>query len=219
MKPPFRADHVGSLLRPEALLESREQWKNEALSADDLRRREDAAIAEVVKKQEAIGIKSVTDGEFRRESFHFDFIDRIGGIVTNFTIGRAILQGEKTKQGGEKQVPLTVEIVDRMMRPTGGIEVENFKYLKTQAGPDSTPKVTVPSPTMTHFRGGRDAIDREAYPDMERFLRRSGAPVPRRNRGSGRRRLPLHPVRRHQPGLSVRQQDARGRAGARRRSR
>ena len=170
MKAPFRADHVGSLLRPESLLESRERWKDEALGGDELRQLEDAAIADVVKKQEAVGLSAVTDGEFRRESFHFDFISRIGGVETNFTIGRAILQGEKTKAGGEKQAPLTVDVVDRMTRPAGGIEVESFKYLKTQAGPDSTPKVTMPSPTMTHFRGGRNAISREAYPDMDDFF-------------------------------------------------
>ncbi|MCY4067330.1 MAG: 5-methyltetrahydropteroyltriglutamate--homocysteine S-methyltransferase, partial [Rhodospirillaceae bacterium] len=161
MKLPFRADHVGSLLRPESLLEARERWKDEALGPDELRQREDAAIAEAVRKQEAVGLKSVTDGEYRRESFHFDFISRIGGIETNFTIGRAFLQGEKTKAGGEKQAPLTVDVVGRMVRPAEGIEVENFHYLQTQVGPDSTAKVTMPSPTMTKFRVGRDEIDRE----------------------------------------------------------
>ena len=170
MKPPFRADHVGSLLRPDSLLEAREQWKTEAIGPEELRQRENAAIADVVGKQEAAGLKSVTDGEYRRESFHFDFIDRIGGIKTNFTIRRAFLQGEKTKAGGEKQAPLTVDVVDRMVRPPGGIEVDNFRYLKAQIGPDSTAKVTMPSPTMTHFRGGREAIDRAAYPEMEDFF-------------------------------------------------
>ncbi len=170
MKPPFRADHVGSLLRPESLLDAREQWKSGALDAEALRRREDEAIAAIVGKQEAVGLRSVTDGEFRRESFHVDFISRIGGVETNFTIGRAFLQGEQTKAGGEKQAPLTVEIRDRMTRPAGGIEVENFRYLQTRAGPQSTAKVTMPSPTMTHFRGGREAISREAYPEMADFF-------------------------------------------------
>jgi len=170
MKPPFRADHVGSLLRPESLLKSREDWKSDAIDDTELRAREDAAIADVVKKQEAVGIRSVTDGEYRRESFHFDFISKIGGIQTNFTIKGAFAQGEKTKEGGEKQVPLTVDVVDRMQRPDAGIEVENFKYLQSQAGPDSVPKVTMPSPTMTHFRGGREAISREAYPELDDFF-------------------------------------------------
>lgn len=170
MTSPFRADHVGSLLRPDSLLNAREEWKADRLSDNDLREQENAAIAEAVKKQESVGIKSVTDGEYRRESFHFDFISKIGGIETNFTLKGAFAQGEKTKAGGEKQVPLTVDIVDRMQRPEGGIEVENFKYLKSQAGPESTPKVTMPSPTMTHFRGGREAISRDAYPELEDFF-------------------------------------------------
>ena len=170
MKPPFRADHVGSLLRPDSLLEAREQWKADQIGDAELHALEDAAIADVVKKEEAVGIRSVTDGEYRRESFHFDFISKIGGIQTNFTIKGAFAQGEKTKGGGEKQVPLTVDVVDRMERPAGGIEVENFKYLKSKASPESVPKITMPSPTMTHFRGGREAISREAYPEMEDFF-------------------------------------------------
>ena len=170
MKPPFRADHVGSLLRPDSLLSAREQWKADQLDDAALRALEDAAIGDVVKKQEAAGIRSVTDGEYRRESFHFDFISKIGGIETNFTIKGAFAQGEKTKEGGEKQVPLTVDVVGRMERPAGGIEVENFRYLQSQAGDGSVPKITMPSPTMTHFRGGREAISREAYPEMDDFF-------------------------------------------------
>lgn len=170
MKGPFRADHVGSLLRPESLLEKREEWKAEKISDADLRDYENGCVADIVKKEQAVGIKSVTDGEFRRESFHFDFINQIGGIETNFTLKGAFAQGEKTKAGGEKAVPLTVEIKDRMTLPEAGIGVENYKYLASVASGDSTPKVTMPSPTMTHFRGGRDAISRDAYPDLEDFF-------------------------------------------------
>jgi len=170
MKGPFRADHVGSLLRPEALLEKREEWKQDKISIGALRRFEDKCIADIVKKQEAIGIKSVTDGEFRRESFHFDFIDQIIGIETNFTLKGAFEQGEKTRAGGEKMVPLTVEIKDRMVLPHKGINIHNYRYLHAVAGSGSVPKMTMPSPTMTHFRGGRDAISKEAYPDMDRFF-------------------------------------------------
>ena len=170
MKGPFRADHVGSLLRPESLLEKREEWKQDKISIGALRRFEDKCIADIVKKQEAIGIKSVTDGEFRRESFHFDFIDQIIGIETNFTLKGAFEQGEKTRAGGEKMVPLTVEIKDRMVLPHKGINIHNYRYLHAVAGSGSVPKVTMPSPTMTHFRGGRDAISKEAYPDMDRFF-------------------------------------------------
>jgi 5-methyltetrahydropteroyltriglutamate--homocysteine methyltransferase len=170
MKGPFRADHVGSLLRPEVLLEKREAWKMDTVSDAELRTLEDECIAEIIKKEEEIGIKSVTDGEYRRESFHFDFINEIGGINTNFTVKGAFAQGEKTKGGGEKAVPLTVEIVDRMELPEGGIGVENFKYVASKASSQSIPKITMPSPTMTHFRGGRDAISRSAYPEMEQFF-------------------------------------------------
>jgi 5-methyltetrahydropteroyltriglutamate--homocysteine methyltransferase len=170
MKGPFRADHVGSLLRPESLLEKREAWKAETISDTDLRNYENDCIADIVKKEQAAGIKSVTDGEYRRESFHFDFINQIGGIETNFTLKGAFAQGEKTKAGGEKAVPLTVEIKDKMTLPTAGIGVENFKYLASVAGEGTTPKVTMPSPTMTHFRGGREAISQDAYPDLDMFF-------------------------------------------------
>ena len=170
MKGPFRADHVGSLLRPESLLDKREEWKADKISDADLRDYENGCIADIVKKEQDIGIKSVTDGEFRRESFHFDFINEIGGIKTNFNLKSAFAQGEKTKAGGEKAVPLTVDITDRMTLPAQGIGVENYRYLASVAGGDTTPKVTMPSPTMTHFRGGRDAISRDAYPELDDFF-------------------------------------------------
>ncbi|NKB19224.1 MAG: 5-methyltetrahydropteroyltriglutamate--homocysteine S-methyltransferase [Alphaproteobacteria bacterium] len=170
MKGPFRADHVGSLLRPESLLEKREEWKQDKISDADLRDYENECIAGIVKQEEAAGIKSVTDGEYRRESFHFDFINQIGGIKTNFTLKNAFAQGEKTKAGGDKAVPLTVEITEKMTLPAEGIGVENYKYLASVAADGTTPKVTMPSPTMTHFRGGRDAISRDAYPDMGDFF-------------------------------------------------
>jgi 5-methyltetrahydropteroyltriglutamate--homocysteine methyltransferase len=170
MKGPFRADHVGSLLRPESLLKKREAWKAENISDAELRDYENECIAAIVKKEQAAGIKSVTDGEYRRESFHFDFINQIGGIETNFTLKGAFAQGEKTKAGGEKAVPLTVEIKDKMTLPAAGIGVENFKYLASVADQGTTPKVTMPSPTMTHFRGGREAISQDAYPDLDMFF-------------------------------------------------
>jgi 5-methyltetrahydropteroyltriglutamate--homocysteine methyltransferase len=170
MKGPFRADHVGSFLRPDSLLEKREAWKEEKITDAELRAAEDECIADIVKKERDAGILSVTDGEYRRESFHFDFIDKIDGISTNFNLKSAFAQGEKTKAGGDKAVPLTVEITRKMALPPEGIGVENYKYLASVAGPGTTPKVTMPSPTMTHFRGGRDAIDRDAYPEMADFF-------------------------------------------------
>ena len=170
MKGPFRADHVGSLLRPASLLQKREEWKAGKVSEAVLRDYENECITEIVKREQEVGIGAVTDGEFRRESFHFDFINKIRGIETNFTLKGAFEQGEQTKAGGEKMVPLTVEIKDRMSLPSEGIGVENFKYLASVAEEGATPKVTMPSPTMTHFRGGREAISRDAYPEMDLFF-------------------------------------------------
>ncbi len=140
-------------------------------------------------------MRSVTDGEYRRESFHFDFISKIDGIQTNFTIRGAFAQGEKTRKGGEKQVPLTVEVVDRMQRPARGIEVENSRYLQSRADPNSAPKITIPSPTMTHFRGGRDAINRETCPEMADFFADFSSLYRQEDYRSCRLRLPLRPVR------------------------
>ena len=170
MKGPFRADHVGSFLRPEALLSKRDEWKKDKITDAELRRAEDNFIREIVAKEEQFGLLSVTDGEFRRESFHFDFINEISAIKTNFTLKGAFAQGEKTKSGGDKAVPLTVEITDKMELPPGGIGVENFKFLSSVSGKGTTPKITMPSPTMTHFRGGREAISKLAYPELESFF-------------------------------------------------
>jgi len=167
-KPPFRADHVGSLLRPEALLAARQRWKADEMTLDELRVEEDKYIKDVVKLQEDVGLQSITDGEFRRETFHADFLSKIEGIESNFDFKQAVKIGEQAKDGQTKQTPFLPIIKDKMRRPAGGIEVENFKYLKSLT--DRTPKTTVPSPTMTHFRGGRDAISKDAYPEMADFF-------------------------------------------------
>jgi 5-methyltetrahydropteroyltriglutamate--homocysteine methyltransferase len=167
-EPPFRADHVGSLLRPDALLAARERWKADEMTLDELRVEEDKHIKDVVKLQESVGLQSITDGEFRRETFHADFLSKIDGIESNFDFKAAVKIGEKAKDGQTKQTPFLPIIKDKMRRPAGGIEVENFKYLKSLT--DRTPKVAMPSPTMTHFRGGRDAISKDAYPEMDDFF-------------------------------------------------
>lgn len=162
--PPFRADHVGSLLRPPALLESREKWKAGEIDARTLRETENACIAEVVQLQEQAGIKAVTDGEFRRENFHRDFIDKIGGVEF-----RAMMPpGSEGQSHDPAKAPFVALVGERMSRPDDGIEVENFRYLASLT--EATPKVAIPSPTMTHFRGGREAISREAYPEIEDFF-------------------------------------------------
>lgn len=167
-KAPFRADHVGSLLRPESLLAAREKWIAGTLSLDELHELEDAAIKDAVKLQEDVGLQAITDGEFRRESFHVDFIQKIGGIDAPWDFGATVKLAEDNQTTKQGRAPFVPKVVDRMSRPEGGIEVENFKYLKSTTS--RTPKLCIPSPTMTHFRGGRDAISRDAYPEMEDFF-------------------------------------------------
>ncbi|HEU4616466.1 MAG TPA: 5-methyltetrahydropteroyltriglutamate--homocysteine S-methyltransferase [Gammaproteobacteria bacterium] len=158
-RPPFRADHVGSLLRPRSLLELRERAARGEVSPAALRAHEDECIRAVVSLQESIGLEGISDGEYRRESFHGDFMRRIEGVAFELaTPGRASLAGG----------PFVAVVSKRMRRPAGGIEVENFRYLRSLTA--RTPKQTIPSPTMAHFRGGRETIDAGAYPDMSEFF-------------------------------------------------
>ena len=165
-RPPFRADHVGSLLRPDELLRARERWRAGEITLDELRSAEDEHIKHAVRLQENTGVKTVTDGEYRRENFHFDFLDKVIGV----DFRRMMPEGSEGKASQEDldKAPFVAYITDPMERPAGGIEVENFRYVNSLT--DATVKITIPSPTMTHFRGGRDAISRDAYPEMEGFF-------------------------------------------------
>jgi 5-methyltetrahydropteroyltriglutamate--homocysteine methyltransferase len=162
LTPPFRADQVGSLLRPPALLAAREQHKRGGLSAVDLRRVEDAAIRDVVKMQEDLGLQSITDGEFRRGLWHMDFVcdfanvEQTAGIPIKF----------HSEQGDIEFCPPGVKITGRLARPHP-IFVDDFTFLKSIA--HATPKITIPSPSVLHFRGGRKAIDTATYPDLDEF--------------------------------------------------
>ena len=167
-KGPYRFDHVGSFLRPPKLLEAREQESRGVISSEDLRDAEDSAIKDIVKLQEDVGLLAITDGEFRRESFHVDFLHKLINVTSNWDFDKAVSLGEKNTAGVEKNMPLIPYINGQIKRPTGGIEVENYKY--TSSLTDRQVKVTLPSPTMTHFRGGRDAVDRDTYPDMDDFF-------------------------------------------------
>ncbi len=162
-KGPFRADHVGSLQRPAWLLDARTRFKKGEISAAELRAEEDKAIAGAVKMQEDIGLQSITDGEYRRENFHFDFLDKIGGV----DFRRMMPEGSEGKSIDPEKAPFVAFITERMKRPAAGIEVENYKVVAGLT--NRTPKITIPSPTMTHFRGGRNAIDKTAYPEMKDF--------------------------------------------------
>ena len=158
--PPFRADHVGSFLRPKFLLDARDRKAKGEISADQLRAVEDKAIAEIVRFQEDVGLQSITDGEFRRTYFHIDFLDQLGGVKTDIPV-------TITKPDGTQELAPPVMRVTGKVRHAKDIQRADFEYLKSQLSPGHTPKVTIPSPTMLHFRGGRAGISREAYPELE----------------------------------------------------
>jgi 5-methyltetrahydropteroyltriglutamate--homocysteine methyltransferase len=161
-RPPFRADHVGSFLRPKRLLDARAQHKEGTLSAEGLRAVEDDAITEIVKFQQDVGLKSITDGEFRRTYFHIDFLEQLGGVKTDIPV-------MVTKPDGTQELaPPVMRVVDKV-RHVKDIQVADFKYLKSQVKEGLTPKVTIPSPTMLHFRGGRAGISKQHYPELEPF--------------------------------------------------
>jgi 5-methyltetrahydropteroyltriglutamate--homocysteine methyltransferase len=167
-RPPFRADHVGSFLRPRYLLDAREQHAAGAISAAQLREVEDRAIAEIVRFQADVGLQSITDGEFRRTYFHIDFLDQLGGVKTDVPV--TIVRPD----GSEELAPPAMRVVGPV-RHVKDIQRADFDYLKSQVdalgagagGLPLTPKVTIPSPTMLHFRGGRAGISREAYPELD----------------------------------------------------
>jgi 5-methyltetrahydropteroyltriglutamate--homocysteine methyltransferase len=158
MPPPYRADQVGSLLRPAALAEARRRWKQGTLGAERLKEMEDDAIRVVVSKQEALGLRAVTDGEFRRDWWHLDFLAQLEGVTTKENPG--------PKFGGTEEQPPIATVTGKVgcAKP---IMTEHFAYLKSVA--KATPKFTIPSPSMLHLRGGRGAISRDAYPDLGAF--------------------------------------------------
>jgi 5-methyltetrahydropteroyltriglutamate--homocysteine methyltransferase len=163
--PPFRADHVGSLLRPPELLKARAEHEAGRLPAADLRTAEDKAIRDGVKLQRDLGLHGVTDGEMRRGSWHMDFLYQIGGVS----------HSDRRLHIEFKNAAGTVEFSPTAHRVTGKLGLDkvifgdDFAYLKSVAGKGVTPKLTIPSPSMLHYRGGRAAIDQAAYPDMEPF--------------------------------------------------
>jgi 5-methyltetrahydropteroyltriglutamate--homocysteine methyltransferase len=161
IKPPFRADHVGSLLRPKHLLEARDRLDKGEITAAELRRIEDAAIRHAVKRQEDVGLKSITDGEFRRRSWHMDFICRIGGVVTAGTQVRPF-HNEKGDVKNEIEVPKVVGRL-RLEQP---IFAGDFQFLKSIT--KATPKFSIPSPSMLHGLGST-LEDKSVYADPEDF--------------------------------------------------
>jgi 5-methyltetrahydropteroyltriglutamate--homocysteine methyltransferase len=163
-KPPFRADHVGSLLRPAMLLKAREDFAAGRISADELRGVEDDAIREVVKMQEEVGLQSATDGEFRRASWHMDFIYSLGGISRaedNITVRFRNPDGEIEFTPAALKVDGRVCLEDTIF----GEDFEALQSMTTTA----VPKQTIPSPSMVHYRGGAAAIDPAVYSDVDEF--------------------------------------------------
>ena len=161
-QPPFRADHVGSFLRPAELLEARDKQKKGVISKAELRAAEDRAIKDIVKFQEDLGLQGITDGEFRRTYFHIDFLEQLDGVEV-----RQGAFGKFHGAAGDVDFAPPVMHVTGKLKHAKAIQLEDFKFLKSVT--TRTPKVTIPSPTMLHFRGGRGAISKEAYPDMEGF--------------------------------------------------
>ncbi len=163
---PFRADHVGSLLRPPALTQARAEHRAGRLDAEGLRAVEDAAILEVIEMQRAVGLKSVTDGELRRTSWHMDFIYQLEGITQ--VQGESLHVQFKNEQGTYDYAPPAMRVSGRV-RLGHTIFADAFTFLRDHAHPGQTPKLTIPSPSMVHYRGGNAAIDRDVYPDVEAF--------------------------------------------------
>jgi 5-methyltetrahydropteroyltriglutamate--homocysteine methyltransferase len=162
-RPPFRADHVGSLLRPASLLDAREKFRKGEIDATELKGLEDEAIKGVIRLQEDAGLQSITDGEFRRTLWHADFLLSIENVISVKLAGTAMF---KTAEG-EIERPLSAFHVAGKLNRSKPIFVDHFKFVA--ANTSRTPKQTIPSPSIIHFRAGREGIDRNAYPDMEEF--------------------------------------------------
>jgi len=157
---PARFDHVGSFLRPAYLLEAREKKAKGEIAPEQLRKVEDKAIDEIIQFQEDVGLKSITDGEFRRTYFHIDFLEQLGGVKTDIPVTI------RKPDGTEELAPPVIRVINKV-RHAKDIQLADFQYLKSKVSAGHTPKVTIPSPTMLHFRGGRAGISKQAYPELD----------------------------------------------------
>jgi 5-methyltetrahydropteroyltriglutamate--homocysteine methyltransferase len=163
--PPFRADHVGSLLRPKELLAARQQHADGEIDDEQLRAAEDAAILDVITMQREVGLRTVTDGEFRRSSWHMDFIYQLGGVERS---DEAMQVEFRNAEGAIKFAPAALKVTSPI-RLAHTIFAEAYTFLGLNASRAQTPKLTIPSPSMVHYRGGTAAIDPSVYPDDEQF--------------------------------------------------
>jgi 5-methyltetrahydropteroyltriglutamate--homocysteine methyltransferase len=164
-KPPYRADHVGSLIRPEALIQARQAAEQGEIAPAELTRIQHAAIRDVVRRQEEIGLQLVTDGEFNRHSWQRDFLLKIGNVKP---LASKLTVRFHSAAGTRDHTPPSLQVAGKLSRPSG-IFVDDFKFLKSVVPAGVTAKITIPSPSIVHFRGGRDAIDARAYPQMQAF--------------------------------------------------
>jgi 5-methyltetrahydropteroyltriglutamate--homocysteine methyltransferase len=162
--PPFRADHVGSLLRPPDLLAARDDFSQGRIAADRLRAVEDDAIRDAVRLQEDIGLRSATDGEFRRATWHMDFILQLDGVSTDVGTMKVRFHNE---QGDIEWTPAALHI-DGKLGVSKTIFGDDFRFVQETAT-TAVPKLTIPSPSMVHYRGGRAAIDPALYPELDGF--------------------------------------------------
>jgi len=163
--PPFRADHVGSLLRTVPLKEARGKHEKGEISADALKAVEDREIAAIIRKQEDIGLKAVTDGEFRRAFWNYDFLGRLVGV-------EAYLGERKIRFQGVNPKPMMLRFIGKLDTFSGHPMLDHFRFVKEHTR--AVPKMTIPSPSSLHFRYGRDAVPESIYPEMADFYRDLG---------------------------------------------
>ena len=159
-RPPFRADHVGSLLRPSELRRARQHAASGALSATELKAVEDRCITATIARQEAIGLRAATDGEYRRAYWHYDFVSQLDGVELYEPEQKVAFKGAV--------LPLSLRVTDRV-RWRKPAFVEDYRFLAGHVK-GAVPKLTIPSPSVVHFRGGRRAIDPAVYPELDGFF-------------------------------------------------
>jgi 5-methyltetrahydropteroyltriglutamate--homocysteine methyltransferase len=164
-KPPFRADHVGSLLRPAALKEARTKRERGEIDAAALKAIEDREIEAAIRKQESVGLKTITDGEYRRAFWNYDFLGALDGV-------EAYLGERKIKFQGPQPKPMMLRVIGKLGSFTTHPMLEHFKFVAAHT--KQTPKMTIPSPSSLHFRYGRDAVPESIYPVMDDFYRDLG---------------------------------------------
>ena len=207
-KPPFRADHVGSLLRPAALKAAREKRAKGEIDAAALKAVEDRAIKDVIRKQEAVGLQSITDGEFRRSWWHLDFLWGLDGVERHVMDTGIAFAAVTTRNEGVK--------VTGKIGFSGHPMIEHFKFLKAHT--TRTPKMTIPAPSALYGRPSPTPIDKSIYPTLDKFFADLGAGLQESGARLRRRRLPLSAARRSVHRHAVRSEISPADEGSRRRS-